>query len=78
MAGRVLSFSSLVDGEQKLAYARLVELFRKYDNSTLRVAKALGVSKPTVIRWVNKLVAAGFDDPGNDKRCRGGRKKKLA
>jgi len=52
-----------VHREPKAAHARLSKLFKQYDGSRRRVARRLGVDESTLHRWIQKLRAAGLNDP---------------
>lgn len=52
-----------VHQEPGRAHEMLVELFKRCAGSRRRVAEQLGVDESTLHRWIQKLRAAGFEDP---------------
>jgi DNA-binding MarR family transcriptional regulator len=61
-------FGHTVTAHPSLAHAKLVRLFKKHAGATAEIARELGTTKVTLSRWVKRLVALGFKDPGDGKR----------
>ena len=73
MAFQYNAFGQKVSSDPTAAHARLVVLFEKHDCSPAFVAAEFGVNRVTLYRWVAKLVALGYPDPGDGiRRMRGG------
>lgn len=79
MAFQYNAFGQKVSSDPGAAHAALVRLFKRHSCSTSEIALELGVSKVTLGRWIKKLTASGWPDPGDDyRRVRGTDKTKRA
>lgn len=68
MAFQYNEFGQKVSNDPKAAHAALVRLFKKYAGATSEIAWELNTTKVTLGRWVKRLIAQGYKDPGNGER----------
>jgi response regulator of citrate/malate metabolism len=67
-------FSNEVQSAPKKAFGKLQKLFRDHNGSTTEVAKALGVNRTTIHRWLARFESLKLGDPRDGLRGTAGRR----
>lgn len=74
MAFKYNEMSALVMRDPTTAFEQLREKFREHEGDAKALAKAVGVNRGTVFRWLNKFHLMGLGDPRDGKRGVTGRR----